>query len=187
MNLEYEISLDYDLDLSQTYWRHFLNKGKIIFIPARYFSITLGLSSIGLIIWGIIETNPDDATELIITGTLCFLCSIFLFFLYRPQNIIIEKLSSSNRNSLQKQWSEYYEQKYKVNLILTPEEFILKSDDLEKAYSWKAFKSLDEYSAGFIIAFFDGYEKFIPKLAFNDEDRLNTFKQYISSRANLIG
>ena len=83
MNLEYEISLDYDLDLSQTYWRHFLNKGKIIFIPARYFSITLGLSSIGLIIWGIIETNLDDVTELIITGTLCFLCSIFLFFLYQ--------------------------------------------------------------------------------------------------------
>ncbi len=67
---------------------------------------------------------------------------------------------------------------------MTPKEFILKTNNSEKAYTWKTLKSLDEYSAGFIINFFDGYGKLIPKSAFINESQINEFKQLVEQYKN---
>jgi hypothetical protein len=184
MNLEYKITLEFDRDRIQTYWESYLNKGSVIFIPTRHFPAFLGLSSIGLIIWGLFEQDVYNSSTLIGVGIGIFPLSILLFFVYRPQKIKINSLASMNERALQKQWNEYYAQKIKVNIIMTPKEFILKTDDSEKAYTWQAFKSLDEYSTGFIISFLDGYRKFIPRLVFVDEKQINKFKELIKEYKN---
>ena len=182
MNLEYKISLEYDCDRLRAYWENTLKEVKIVFIPLRYFPAYLCLGSVSLIIWGILEQNAEDSNILIGTGIFTSSISILLFFFYRPQQT--KFLSSIQNKNLQKQWSEYYRQNYKVNIILTPQEFILKTNESEKALTWKAFKSLKEYSTGFIIEFCNGYRKFIPKSVFKESRELNDFKQYIDQVSN---
>lgn len=177
MNLEYLISLEYDLDRQQASWEYFLEQGKVIFIPARYFPITIFLSSIGLIIWGLFEQNSDDVTLLIGTGIAGLILSIPLLFIYRPKQI--EFLSSLNRRTTQNQGNEYYASKNKVNIILTSQEFILKTPTSEIAWTWKALKSFEQSSTGFVISFFTGYSKFIPKSAFINQAQIDNFKHLI--------
>jgi hypothetical protein len=184
MNLEYKISLEYDRDREQTYWENSLNKEKIIFITLRYFPIFLVFLGISSLIWGLIEQDVYNSSALISLGIVSLLSSIFLFFVYRPQISRVKFIASMKDHSLQKQWNEYYAQENKVNIILTSKEFILKTDDSEKAFTWQVFKSLDEYSTGFIISFFDGYRKFIPKLIFVDEKQINDFKELVKKYKN---
>lgn len=116
MNLEYKISLEYDRDRDQAYWENFLNKEKVIFIPSRYFTIFLGFLSISFIIWGLFEQDVYNSSTLTGVGIAILLLSILLFFVYRPQKIKINSLSSMKDRSLQKQWNEYYTQE---NIALT--------------------------------------------------------------------
>ncbi len=131
--------------------------------------------SICFIVLGLFEQNDYNSGSSIGIGLVLLVSGVALFFILGKNSFLF----SYSHNQLQKQWSEYYAQRNKVNIILIPEEFILKTKDSEKAYTWKALKSLDEYSTGFIIYFFSEYRKFIPKSVFSNESEINEFKQLV--------
>ena len=137
MKIEYEVTVENDLDATYTRWVLWLKEGKFVFFPARYFPLVVCIMSISLIIWGFFEPVGEDRYTLFIGGSFCLLISIFLFLLYKPNNV----LSSLNRKEIEKEHKNYFPNTEKRNISLTAEEFILKTANSETAWSWQALKS----------------------------------------------
>ena len=175
MNIEYEVTVEDDLNARYTNWVLWLKFGKLLFIPSRYFPVFLCTMSIGFIIWGLLTQVPEDRYALLSVGSFCFLVSILVFFLYKPQNA----LSSFNRKEIEKEHKNYLPHQEQRNIILTAEELIFKTANSETAWSWQALKSYREEEHGFEFYFFSGHKRFVPKRVFADEQQLNDFKHLI--------
>ena len=173
--LTYELTVEDDLNAKYTNWVTWLESGKVLVFPARYFPLLLCIFSIGLIIWGFLEPPGEDRTYLLYGGGFCLFVSILCFFLYRPKNV----LSSFNRRDIQQEHQKYYRQQKQRRIVLTAEEFIFKTSNSEIAWSWQALKLWKEADKGFEFHFYSGHKRFIPKRAFTDKQQLNEFRYLI--------
>jgi hypothetical protein len=101
MNIEYEVTVEHDLDSQATDWEIWL-KSKILFLPWRYFPRFLGVMSVGLVFWGFFEPVKSDQYLLFGTGSFCLIISIVLLVFWEK----IGQPSSSQRKNLQKKFIE---------------------------------------------------------------------------------
>ena len=175
MNIEYEFTVEDDLDARYTNWILWLKKGKLLFFPARYFPLLILVMSIAFIVWGLLTQVKEDQYLLIGSGIFLFFVGILLFYLYKPKNF----LSSLSRKGLEKEYYKYFASKEQRNLCLTAEKFIFKTNYSEMAWNWKAFKSYEEEKKGFNFSFYSGHKIFIPKKAFASKEQLNDFRHLI--------
>jgi|GEM_PF-4227403 len=129
MNIEYEVTVDDDINAIYTNWLRWLKEGKIAFIPARYFPVFICVMSVSLIIWGLFETVREDRYVLFFGGGFLLFISILLFFLYKPKSA----LSSFSRREIEKEHKKYSPNQEQRNLVLTAEEFIVKTGFSETA------------------------------------------------------
>ena len=173
--LTYELTIEDDLNAKYTNWLLWLQSGKVIVFPARYFPLLVCISSIGLIVWGFLEPPGEDRTYLFSGGGFGFFISILLFFLYRPKTA----LSSFNRRDIKQEHGKYSHQQRQRTIVLTAEEFIFKTSNSEIAWSWQALKLWKEAEKGFEFYFYSGHKRFIPKRAFTDQQELDEFRYLI--------
>ncbi|MGL5832622.1 MAG: YcxB family protein [Waterburya sp.] len=185
MNLEYELTIEHDLDSQATDWEIIL-ESKLLFLPYRYFPHFLCVMSIGFIVWGFFEPVKSDQYLLFGTGCFGLIIGIVLLVFWEKSG----QPSSLKRKDLQKRFGDYYEQKSKRQITLTEQELIFKTSDAEIAWSWQALKSLKEGSNGFRLDFFSGHTRFVPKRAFVDQQQIDDFqhliKQYQSETASNV-
>jgi ammonia channel protein AmtB len=128
MNLEYEVTIEHDLDSQATDWEIML-KSKLLFLPFRYIPYIFCVVCIGIIVLGFFEPVKSDQYLLFGSGCFCLIISIVLLVIW--ENIGL--LSSLKRKDLQKRFGDYYEHKSKRQITLTKQEFIFKTSDTETA------------------------------------------------------
>lgn len=186
MNLEYEMTIEHDLDSQATDWE-IGQESKLLFITFRYFPHFLCVVFIGIIVLGFFEPVKSD-DQYLLFGTGCFGLILSIVLLVIWENI--DLLSSLQRKDLQKKFGDYYKQKSKRQIKLTEQEFIFKTPDAEIAWSWQALKSLKEGTKGFRLEFFSGHSRFISKRVFVDQQQIDNFKllvqQYQSKSAKNV-
>ncbi|MEM7759753.1 MAG: hypothetical protein AAF298_16735 [Cyanobacteria bacterium P01_A01_bin.40] len=173
MNLDYEVTLQDDLDAMQTFQEWSLDQPGVKWIFHRGILFILLFGS-GLLLWGITNRSDPDAIALIISGSLCLVSGIFLLLIRQPQ--IVQLL---NRGTNQRQWGEYYAQGDLRKIRLTETEFMFNTSDSELAWSWQALKFCHEGSKGFMLAFFSGHNRYISKRVFADRSEIEQFKNLI--------
>ncbi|MEM9507978.1 MAG: hypothetical protein AAGA16_09860 [Cyanobacteria bacterium P01_E01_bin.35] len=173
MNLDYEVTLQDDLDAMQTYQEWSLNQPgvKLIFHGGILFILLFGS---GLLLWGVTNRIDPDAIVLIVSGSLCLASGIFLLLIRQPQ--IVQLL---NRWTNQRQWRKYYAQGDRRQIRLTETEFMFNTSDSELAWSWQTLKFCHEGSQGFMLAFFSGHNRYISKRVFSDRSEIEQFKNLV--------
>lgn len=171
MNIEYEVTVEDDLNAQQTDWELRVKKGKILFVPLCYLPIYSAIIGVGSVVLGFFESAQYDRYALYTLGGLYLVSSLVLFLVFRLQ----DKKSPFARRQLLKRHGNYYAQRERRNIILTEREFIFKTSNSEMAWSWQALKSFREGENAFVLDFCSGHRRFISKRAFTVE-QLNDFK-----------
>ena len=185
MNLEYEVTIEDDLDAQYTDWELSLQKGKVLrYVFVGYF-LFIWVFGAGCIIWGFFEPVESDSYLLFGMGIFILIIGTILFVLlvsYKPNSL----LYSFNRKSLQKQYGDYYAHKNRRNIILTETELIFKTSNSTMAWSWQGVKSFDEGSLGFRLRFFSGHTRFVSKKRFADRCQSDNFKSLVEQHINRV-
>lgn len=183
MNIEYEVTIEDDLDARYTAWELFLQKGKVLrYVRVSYFPFFTLVFGAGCIIWGFFEPVESDSYLLFGTGIFILIVSIVLFVIYKPNSPLL----SLNRKSLQKEYGDYYANKNRRSIILTETELIFKTSNSTMAWSWQGLKSFDEGSLGFRFTFFSGHKRFVSKKRFADRCQSDNFKSLVEQHINRV-
>ena len=172
MQIKYDLTLEDDLNASQTSWEYFFYQGNIIFLPTRYFAPTI---SIVFIIWGILTENPDDADLLIPSGIFLLILGLLLWWFYQPKNML-----TINRSQITKAWNNGNRQSDYRLISITPDNFSFKATNSELIWQWQALKDFYEGSQGFEMVFYSGHRRCISKRIFKDDVEMNVFKKLIA-------
>lgn len=89
MNIEYELTVEDDLNARYTNFVLWKKEGRFSFISTRYFPLAISIVSVGVIVWSFFIPELADRSALFSLGVLyLFISVVWLFFLEKPQQFL---------------------------------------------------------------------------------------------------
>ena len=174
MKIEYEITVQDDLDAEQTYreWKFSQALSKWIF---RGFVAYMCIVSFYVIQTIITNFSEPESVYIFWLGLFNLVVGILCLYVINPKFI----QSQWNKQATAKGYEEYYLQRNTRSIIITEQEFIFTTQNSEEAWKWQALNYLYEGTNGFMLSFFSGQNIFVSKRGFTERSQIAEFKSLI--------
>lgn len=179
INIDYTITFQDDLDANETSNEYSFNRPWVKWGIFRGLSLIMFLDGLYLVVLGIIESSDPESNLTIGLGLFCIVVGIIFPLLMRPK--IAQYFWA--RRYLKIQSKKQFSQEKIRNIYISETELIFKTEYSETAWTWKAVAKFFEGNKGFIIWFYSGHTKYIPKKIWSDIEGVKQFTNILEKHS----